>query len=127
MDMNSLLSGLASSQKPGSGKNCGTGGLGGFGGGNSIIWIIILLCLCGGFGQGAETGSVCACKKKHCKEYCKCGFDSGVGGLGGFGGGNGCWWIIILLLLCTCGTGIGGRGGRGCTTNIINVDDCDEE
>jgi hypothetical protein len=36
------------------------------------------------------------------------GYGGCGGGLGGFGGGNGCWWIIILILLCSC-NGIGGR------------------
>lgn len=140
MDMNDLLSGLGNSRNNSSCNtkkcDCGSGGFGGFGGGNnSIIWIILLLCFCcGGFGKGQGIGTVCACKKKHCKEYCKCGSDDyGYGGLGGFGGfggfggglgsGYGCWWIIILLLLCTCN----GKQNRGCTNNIINLDNCDEE
>jgi hypothetical protein len=138
VDMNSLLSGLANSQNNGccSTKKCGCGG-----NNNSIIWIIILLCICG-CGQGKGHGSNCfyGCKKKHCKKYCKCsccdscgcdsGHDGGFGGLGsgfgGFGGlgsgGFGCWWIIILILLCTCG-----KQNRGCSNNIINLDNCDEE
>ena len=127
MDMNSLLSGLGNSRNNDccSNKKCDCND-GGFGGNNSIIWIIILLCCCGGFGKGQSCGTVCACKRKHCKEYCRCGCDSGHGGFGGgfggFGGGN-CWWIIILVLLFTCN----GRQNRGCTNNIINLDNCDEE
>jgi hypothetical protein len=129
VDMNSLLSGLGNSRNNEccSTKKCDCNDGGGFGGNNSIIWIIILLCCCcGGFGKGQSCGTVCACKKKHCKEYCRCGCDSGYGGFGGgfggFGGGN-CWWIIILVLLFTCN----GRQNRGCTNNIINLDNCDEE
>ena len=126
MDMNSLLSGLASSQNNGCcpTKKCGCGG-----NNNSIILIIIiLLCCCGGFGQGRRNESFCGCKPKHCKKYCRCdcedkcedGFGGGFGGC--FGGGFGCWWIIILILLFTCG-----RQNRGCSNNIINLDSCDEE
>jgi hypothetical protein len=131
VDMNSLLSGLANSQNNACcpTKKCGCGN------NNSIIWIIILLCLCGGFGQGKGNNCVYGCKKKHCKKYCKCscndscGCETGCGtgglGLGGFGGlgsGAGCWWIIILVLLFTCG-----KQNRGCSNNIINLDNCDEE
>ena len=47
-----------------------------------------------------------------------------VGGFGGGcgGSGNGGWWIIILILLFTCG-----RQNKGCSNNIINLDNCDEE
>lgn len=140
--MNSLLSGL-SSGKGNSGGNCncgngggscdvggGCGGGCGTGGGNSIIWIIILLCLCGGFGKGQECGTVCGCEKKHCKELCKCGSSNSGGfcGFGGFGGGCGGGsgiWIIIILLLCFCGGS--GKQGKGCTNNFINLDNCEEE
>ena len=137
--MNSLLSGLSCGKGNSGGKcNCGNGGRdcddrGGCGGGNSIIWIIILLCLCGGFGQGQNTGTVCGCKPKHCKELCRCGSSNtgGYGGFGGFGGfGGGCGggsgiWLIIILLLCFCGGN--GRQGKGCTNNFINLDNCEED
>ena len=62
----------------------------------------------GGFGQGQDCGTVCGCEPKHCKELCRCGSSNngglcGLGGLGGLGSGNGCWWIIILILLFACG------------------------
>ena len=143
MDMNSLLSGLAESQKNGSKKcdcnnnhndGCGCNNGGGFGGGGgSIIWIIILLILFCGQGQGRDCGTVCGCDPKHCKELCRCGSsNSGGFGLGGFGGGfgGGCGggsgiWIIILILLFACGGN--NRQSKGCTNNIINLDGCDEE
>lgn len=62
---------------------------GGFGG-NSILWIIILLCFCGN----------------------GCG-NNGCGN--GFGGDN-CCILIVLLLLCGCGNGNGyGNNGCGCS------------
>ncbi len=73
----------------GCGNECG----GGFGG-DAIIWIILLSCICGG-GNGGGCGGGCGCE-----------------GGGGLGGGS---WIWILLLLCCCGGG-GGCGGQigGC-------------
>jgi len=138
MDMNSLLSGLAESQKNGSNsnKNCGCNNNGN-GGGNSIVWIIVLLLIFCSQGQAPVSGTVCGCKPKHCKEYCRCGVSEPVGyggglglgglggGCGGFGGGSGIW-IIILILLFAC-TGNNGRNNKGCTNNIINLDSCDEE
>lgn len=47
---------------------------------NSIIWIILLLCLCNG--NGNDCGS------------------NGI--LGGCGSDNGCECIIIILLLLSC-------------------------
>jgi hypothetical protein len=131
VDMNSLLSGLASAQNNGNSPNkqCCNNNNGGFGG-NSIIWIIVLLFLFVGQGQGHVGGTVCGCKKKHCKELCRCGNNNpvgcgigGLGSLGGLGSGYGCWWIIILVLLFACG----GNQKKGCTNNIINLDNCDEE
>ncbi len=52
--------------------NCGCGNDGGCG---SILWLIVLMCLCNGNGGG----------------YCGGGCD---------GGGNSCMWIILLLLCC---------------------------
>ncbi|MBU3840778.1 MAG: chorion class high-cysteine HCB protein 13 [Candidatus Ruminococcus intestinipullorum] len=72
-----------------SATNCGCGCESGFGG-NSCIWIILLLFCCGGCG-----GS-------------------------GFGGNNGCGndsciWIILLLFFCGgSGFGIGCNNGCGC-------------
>jgi hypothetical protein len=138
VDMNDLLSGLGNTRNNSScntkGCDCHNSGIGGIGGNNSIIWIIILLCFCyGGFGQAKGVGTVCACKKKHCKEYCRCGTGVGSGfGLGscfgtgcgtGIGSGFGCWWIIILVFLFACGN----KQSKGCTNNIINLDNCDEE
>ncbi|MBX4258352.1 hypothetical protein KTC96_17315 [Clostridium estertheticum] len=143
--MNSLLSGLAESQKNGSNKscncnndgggcnnggNCGGGFGGGFGGGSGI-WIIVLLLLFCCQGQGQDNGTVCGCEPKHCKELCRCGSSSngnGYFGLGGFGGGCGGGsgiWIIILILLLVCSGN--GRQNKGCTNNIINLDSCDDE
>jgi|GEM_PF-1229713 len=136
MDMNSLLSGLAESQK--NNKKCckndcdcdNNNGI--LGGGGSIIWIIVLLLIFCGQGQGQDNGTVCGCDPKHCKELCRCGptNNNGIfglggfgGGCGGFGGGSGIWIIILILLLV--GTGNNNRG-KGCTNNIINLD-CDEE
>ncbi|MCM1538023.1 MAG: chorion class high-cysteine HCB protein 13 [bacterium] len=58
--------------------------------GCEIIWIIILLSLCGGNGSGLFGGNGCGC---------------GNNGISLFGGDNSCCsWIIILLLLgCFCG------------------------
>lgn len=134
MDMNSLLSGLADSQKNGS-KSCscnnnGNNGNCGGNGGNSIIWIIVLLFLFCGQGQ-QDSGTVCGCDPKHCKELCRCGGSSngngifGLGGLGGGCGGGSGIWIIILILLFVCSGN--GRQNKGCTNNIINLDSCDEE
>ena len=131
MDMNGLLSGLASSQSQASGcgheKRCcnnnNNNNNNGIFGGSSIILIIILLCFCGGFGgQGQNSGTVCGCDPKHVKELCRVGGSSG--GCGGFGGGFGGEggsgiWIIIVILLLFCG---GRKQNRGCTNNFINID-----
>ena len=121
MDMNSLLSGLAESQKNGSKKcDCDNNNNNG---GNSIIFIIILLILFCSQGQVRDSGTVCGCDPKHCKELCRCGpISSGGFGLGGFGGGSGIWIIILILLFVSSG-----RQNKGCTNNIINLDGCDEE
>ena len=140
MDMNGLLSGLADAQKNGSNKSCNCnnkgncGGDGLFGGGGSIIWIIVLLLLFCSQGQGQDCGTVCGCEKKHCKELCRCGSSAngnGIfglgglgGGLGGCGGGSGIWIIILILLLVCSGNG---KQNKGCTNNIINLDSCEEE
>ncbi len=63
--------------------NCGCGNDVG-NGCSSIIWIILLLCICGNNGNS--------------------GFNNG-----GCGGDNGCLWIILLLLFC--GGGCGGGNG----------------
>jgi len=127
MDMNSLLSGLAESQKNGSKKcDCDNDRNNG---GSSIILIIILLILFCGQGQ-RDSGTVCGCDPKHCKELCRCGPSSsggfGLGGFGGgcggFGGGSGIWIIVLILLFVSTG-----RQNKGCTNNIINLDGCDEE
>ncbi len=55
-----------------------------FGNNNSMIWIILLLCMCGGFGGGCDNS---------------CGND--VGG------------ILPILLLCMCG-GFGGCDQKCC-------------
>ncbi len=56
---------------------------------SSIIWIIILLSLCGGCGNNGS------------------GFNFSNNGCGG-NDGCGCLWIILLLLFC--GGGCGGNG-----------------
>ena len=60
--------------------NCGCGNEGGCG---SILWLIVLMCLCNGNGSGLFGGN--------------CG--------GGCEGGNSCLWIILLLLCCGGGCG----------------------
>lgn len=62
-------------------NNCGFGG-------NSCIWIILLLFLCNG--NGCDNG--CGC-----------------GSFGMMGGGNNCCSILIWILLisCFCGNGFG--------------------
>lgn len=67
---------------------CGCNSGWGLSGGNNsccnILWIIILLCLCG--------NNNCGCSN----------------GCGGCGNGDNCWIIIVLLLLCGnngCGCG----------------------
>ena len=59
--------------------NCGCNGDSGC---SSIIWIIILLCLCNGNGSSPFSGGGCG------------------------GDYNGCLWIILLLMCC--GNGCGG-------------------
>lgn len=68
--------------------------------GCEIIWIIILLSLCGGNGTslfGGNNGCGCGC---------------GGNGISLFNGDNSsCDWLILLLLLsCFCG----GNNGCGC-------------
>lgn len=129
MDMNSLLSGLAQSQNNGS-KKCdcdNNNNNNGILGGNPIIWIIVLLFLCGGLG-GQNNGTVCGCDPKHCKELCRCGGTNnnglfGLGGLNGACGGGSGIWLILLLIVFACG----GNQKKCCTNNIINLDNCDEE
>lgn len=57
---------------------------------SSLIWIIILLSICGN-GNGRSGND------------CGCGCGSGFGFFGGNNNGCGCEIIIILLLLCCCG------------------------
>ena len=59
------------------GGECGCGN-------NSCLWIMLLLCCCGGFG-------------------------SGHGGCGGCGNDS-CLWIILLLCCCGGGNFFGGNG-----------------
>ena len=85
-------------------------------------------------GRREVGGSICGCDPKHVKKFCKvtcndpCESDGGFG-LGGFGGlGGGCGggsgiWILILILLFVSS----GNQKKGCTNNIINLDNCDEE
>lgn len=65
----------------------GCGIMGGFGSNNccSILWIIILLCMCGNGNRGCSN----------------------------WGGGDNCCWIIIVLLLLCCGNN-GNDCGCGC-------------
>ncbi|MCI8625374.1 MAG: hypothetical protein HFI40_03695 [Lachnospiraceae bacterium] len=67
--------------------NCG-GGCGCEGGGNSCLWLILILLFCGGC--GGNFGNLCG------GNDCGCG-----GGCGGNGGGTSLIWILILL--CCCG------------------------
>ena len=70
-----------------SATGCGCGGVTPFMGGNSMIWIIILLLFCGGDGFGRS----------------------------GCGGGDNILWILILLCCCGGGGGFGAFGGNnGC-------------
>lgn len=62
--------------------NCGCGNEGGCG---SILWLIVLLCLCNGNNGSGFFGGNC----------------------GGGCENNSCIWIILLLLCC------GGCGGNG--------------
>ena len=40
-------------------------------------------------------------------------------------GGNGCWWIIILVLLfCNCGGGMANNGCNGGWNNGCERDNC---
>ncbi len=66
-------------------NHCGCGGTGNDSGCNSIIWIILLLCLCGGCGSNNDSCGGCG---------------NGNGLLSS--GGNGCECIIIILLLLSC-------------------------
>ena len=61
----------------------------------SIIWIILLLSICGN-GGGFFGGNGCGCN-----DGC---------------GDNSCIWIILLLLFCGGGIGIG-FGGNNCGCN----------
>ena len=67
-------------------NSCGCGNNNGIlGGGNSCIWIILLLFCCGGNGCGNGNGI--------------------LGGNNGCGNNNSCcdWIIWIILLSCFCG------------------------
>lgn len=75
-----------------SATGCGCNNSCGNNGSNSIIWIICLLCMCGGLG----------------------GNNDGCGHNGILGGNGGCGEILpLLLILCCCG-GLGNNGGCGC-------------
>ncbi len=77
--------------------NCGSCSSNFGGGCNSIIWILLLLCFCGGNNSGCGNGILggsCGCD-----DGCGCG-----------GNNNSCEWIIwILLLSCICGGNNGSR------------------
>ncbi|MBZ9688976.1 hypothetical protein G9F72_021900 [Clostridium estertheticum] len=104
MDVNELLSGLTRKNECCPTRRCcnNNNNNNGIFGGSSLIIIIILLCFCGGFGgERIESGTVCGCDPKHCKELCRCGSSNvgGCGGFGGFGSGFGSWFIIIIIIL----------------------------
>ncbi|MBD5551036.1 MAG: chorion class high-cysteine HCB protein 13 [Lachnospiraceae bacterium] len=70
--------------------NCGCGNMGRSGCGcSNIIWIILLLSLCGGNGN----------------DDCGCN-DNGLFGLGGNGGCECIIWILLLLSCGGCGNGL---------------------
>lgn len=64
---------------PSTSNDCGCG---------SILWIIILMCLCGGNNGGCGDGCGSICGGNICGGGDSCGF-----------GGN---WIWLLILLCCC-------------------------
>lgn len=73
-----------------------------FGGGCSgIIWILLLLCFCGGNNNGGcGLGGILG-GNSGCDNDCGCNH-----------GSNGCEWLIwIILLSCICG---GNNNGCGC-------------
>ena len=81
-------------------NSCGCGGNGnGCGLNNSCLWIILLLCCCGGWGG------------------------NGCGGCGNGCGNDSCLWIILLLCCCG-GWGNNGFGCGGCG-NGCNFGDAD--
>lgn len=66
----------------------------GVGGGNdcgSLIFLILILCLCGGNNSGGFLG----------------GRDNGCGGIGGSNDGCGSIFLILILLCCCGGGGFG--------------------
>lgn len=91
-----------------SGCGCGNGRMTNSNDCCSIIWIILLLSICGGNGCGG-------------------GFFGG-NGCGGNDdcGSNSCIWLILLLLFCGNGNGIGfcgngcGNNNCGCATTWTN-------
>ncbi len=72
-----------------------------FGGGcGSIIWILLLLCFCGGNHNNCGLGGILG---GGCDNDCGCG---------NHGSNSSCDWIIwIILLSCICG---GNNNGCGC-------------
>ena len=86
--VNNIIGGFKMSEL--SATNCGCGCESNFGG-NSCIWIILLLLCCGGCGNGWSNGNGC--------------------------GNDSCLWIILLLIFCGgCGNGFG-NNGCGCSNN----------
>lgn len=78
---------------------CGGGSITNDSGCGSILWIIILLSLCGGGGFGGGCGNSCG---------------GGCGGGGLLGGGDGCESIIFLILIMSCCGGCGGGNNNSC-------------
>lgn len=72
-------------------------------GGNSCIWIILLLLFCGGNNGGLFGNNGCGC-------------NNGCGNTSLFSGNGGCceWIIWILLLSSFCGNGCGCNNNCGC-------------
>lgn len=115
------------------------GNLGSGSGSNKVLLIILLLllCCCGNSGFGNYGGhgqcndkcfEMCCRRKKHCRKkfknyqcYLNPCSSNNYGSSGcGFGGS---WIWIIIFIVIVCGFGCkSGKGGRGCSSNVINVD-----
>ena len=91
-------------------NSCGCGGNGnGCGLNNSCLWIILLLCCCGGWGGNGCGGCGNGCGNDSCLWIilllCCCGGWGNNGfGCGGCGNGcncGGCWYLFLLSRYCS--------------------------